>query len=245
MSEGNSISLVYNFLNSWKKDKQYAIETLMHQRNPINGLGKKMDSIIKMFIIKLIDEDAYKNLLPSYINEGCWKDVLILHEMSVNLCNYVNPDIEVRTIAYALIIDKMNYEKGQKISMCAKWAPSERCYFDKKTGITRSIAKFMKINLRDYRLLLTKLRKRLDIIETKLSSKLDNEIEVFKIPMVAKRIYKNALIRCVNSRGEYLESRKMFNSKFLKFIIIDEKISDPYFYNVIYKLINKSVYNLK
>jgi hypothetical protein len=89
----------------------------------------------------------------------------------------------------------------------AKYAPTEKCYHDKKYD---AVNKFCRVlgggnssgmsrpgawPKSKYRKFITKLRKSLDIVETKMSSGRWDEIDVKKVPSLARKRYKNAFKR--------------------------------------------------
>ncbi len=94
-----------------------------------------------------------------------------------------------------------------KVSLAAKWAPTEGGYYDRTTGLGRSIAlklhpykkggdvpeAHMKYANRQYRKLLSTLRGQLDIVERKMASKRWREIQPTNVPGVANKKYRKAL----------------------------------------------------
>jgi hypothetical protein len=138
--------------------------------------------------------DIYKLNIKIYIDKyGCWKDLLYISNINKDN-NY-----ELKLFANQLIEDKKNLEEDKCISLCAKWAPSERDNNLKK--IAFKIANFlykkdkMKIMEKYRKEYLTPLRNKLNIIETMMCSKTWNNINYNIVPANAIKKYKKAFMR--------------------------------------------------
>jgi hypothetical protein len=125
--------------------------------------------------------------------------------------------IVARLFAKQLKLDKANLEKGSKehlakISLAAKWAPSLEGFHDKQTFIASSIAEILfppdnfspdmsrELYLRHAReayraKYLSPLRKRLDIVERKISQEEFDQINYSKIPSLAMNMHKDLFIK--------------------------------------------------
>ena len=80
-------------------------------------------------------------------------------------------------------------------SLLAKWLPSENAssYETKRMG--RIVREYLHMTHKQYRLILSKLRARINIVEKLMSENRWDEIEFDKIPSRAGLIYKNAFAR--------------------------------------------------
>ena len=221
------------FIKAWNENPVYATKSLFYIRD-INGKGEKYIGRLLMLIIKISNPLVYKEIILQYINLGCWKDILYLYSMSKEYYTRskneipIDPDsehIELDIIAKQLLEDN----NSGSPSLCAKWAPSEGCHFDKMNGIVKKLIKRMNIELRsrnslqvinykEYRLLLTRIRSRIKIVETQLSRDRTHEIDFDNIPFKALSIYKHAFSRNTNSKNEIKQNREELKNRYLKYL---------------------------
>ncbi len=119
--------------------------------------------------------------------------------------------LELAIIGEALLYDKELLETADEkyvsISLAAKWAPSEGKHFD---SLAKRLAKLLfpqsKTALKDYRLLLTKLRRHLNVVETLMCENKFDQIDFSKVPSKAHRLFRKAFTKHNRSRYEdYLE----------------------------------------
>lgn len=208
----NIHDLVIKFINAWNEDPECAIKVLLNFRDIREGKGEKNISKIMLFIIKFSHSDIYEKLLPIFIEVGCWKDLLFLYEMSL----YYNID---NTTEISTIVRQLNKDiNSDNISLCAKWAPTEGCHFDKKTGITKKIISHMNLTPKEYRKIITNLRNKLKLVECQLSQQKFTEITFSNIPAKAHILYKNAFLRNSNVEGIVSIERIELNKRYIKYI---------------------------
>ncbi|KAL0488868.1 developmentally-regulated protein with vWFA domain [Acrasis kona] len=113
-------------------------------------------------------------------------------------------------------LEAMNSEsKEKKVSLCAKWAPSENGKHDKKVGATKVICKALGINEATYRkTYLVPLRKYLHIIETPMCTEHFELIDYSKVPGVAMNKFKDIFSKKDAERfNQYKESLKKGETK--------------------------------
>ena len=102
--------------------------------------------------------------------------------------------------------DMESMNAGKPVSLLAKWMPSNNTSSKETKDTAKLITKNLGITDRQYRKMLSALRKYIDVVEVKLSSKRFGEIDYEAVPSVANLKYKNAFIRNDNERRrEYLE----------------------------------------
>lgn len=197
----NKDDLIYYLNNSWNYDKLKTIAIIFNCRDRLNGKKEKEISNFCLLWLKYKDNNIYKKNILNYINiYGCWNDL-----------NYIiknNPKnkYEYKLFAEQLIIDKNLLDNNENISLCAKWAINPN---NKNTiKITRYLFNDdIKNHHEKYRkLYIVPLRKKLNIIETKLCNKEWNNIEYSKIPASALNKYKKCFIRNDNNNySSFLE----------------------------------------
>ena len=147
VNRDTSISnLVSKFEEAWNEEPELAIKVMLNFRDIREGKGEKLIPKVMMFLIKLVHPDVYKGLLRSFVEMGCWKDVLFLVEITHHYCKELESmGIRANTNLYniaetQLFADQLTRDVlAERPSLCAKWAPTEGCHYDKKTGIAKSI----------------------------------------------------------------------------------------------------------
>lgn len=205
------------FRNAWNENQKLAIQNLASLRDPRNGKGEKLISIVLMLMLKIYlkDDIFYQELLEYiFIRNGCWKDLLKLMELSYYYDNLHN-DVEINLFRNTLRDDLTKlYESSTTdtnpvaISLCAKWAPTEGSHFDKHPlRFAHMIAAAQNINMHAYRLNISKMRKHLNVLEMLMSTNRYNEIDFSKVPAVAMLKNKKAFNRNKNAKGKESDER--------------------------------------
>jgi len=164
--------------------------------------GKKEKNVSNRGMLWLINNrkyNTYDKNIETYINKyGCWKDLLYI--MTKMPKNSINNEIEL--IGKQLIKDKKDLDENPdaKISLCAKWAPSENNHYDKKRGCARKIANFitnydkkaLEIYRKEY---LKPLRDKINIVESLMCKKKWEDIIYEQVPGVACNRLKGAFLK--------------------------------------------------
>lgn len=207
-----------------KIDPLKTIAIIYNCRDRKNGKKEKKISNEAIYILKKNDIQLYKNNIYNYIDKfGCWKDILYISEIDPKFSF-----IETRLIAKKLVEDKEKLENNKNdISLCAKWAPTENKYHDKKLNISNEIALYIlyleftnkKITLEEYDNLkkkpqeyyrkqyLTPLRKKINIIENLLCHKEYDKINYENVPSIAHKRLKNTFMKHDKERySKYLNN---------------------------------------
>jgi len=230
-----------------KKDPYKTIAIIFNCRDRKNG---KKEKKISNYAIKWLKNNnwikTYEGNIYNYINKyGCWKDILTK--------KYIDIDgIEIKLIAEELIKDKKKLNNGEKVSICAKWAPSENRKYDKRNFITEKIARIIYEKLENNNELtddisikynnklkefyrkeyITPLRNKINIIEKKMCNNDWDKIEYEKVPGVASKKFKNAFMKHDKERyDEYLKNVMSGNSKINVTGILPHELVNYYLLN--------------
>lgn len=199
-----------NLSASWAENPQLTLRLLAHLRDCREGKGERHAS--KICWQWLVDNhyeqvDANATHLPFY---GRWADLVqfftgTLFQREAMLL-----------MAKQLLLDKAMYDAAMKeqdptearklfgkISLCAKWAPTEKCVYDKQAskakGTTPSwelarilfplsdgIKETLKLYRKEY---LVPLRSALNIVESLLCARKYEDVDFSKVPSVALKMY--------------------------------------------------------
>lgn len=205
-------TLVSKFVDAWNENPEYAIKVLLNFRDVREGKGEKLISKIMLLVIKVVHPDIYEKLVPLFVEVGCWKDMLFLYEMG--LYYGVDSQVEISAMAKQLVED----QKNDHPSLCAKWAPTEGCHFDRKTRVAKKLMHELKLKPKEYRKMLTDLRAKIKLVETQLSQRKSSEINFSAVPSRAHMLYKKAFLRGKNAEGEESAERTELKERYEKYL---------------------------
>lgn len=223
------------FTKAWMEDATLATRILMNMRDVRGGKGEKLIPVVIMVYLKnTIDPSIYESILHRMLDYGYWKDLLKIIEIdcrakieSKKRYNVISSSTEVKLFAEQL---KKDYEllkttetnpnaKKVAISLCGKWAPSEKSHYDHHPMYTAiNIRNHMGLNPKQYRNMLTELRNHIGVLETLMSTHRFDEIDFSKIPSVAMMKMKNAFTRDCNAEGVESEDRKKLHESYSQYL---------------------------
>ncbi|MGL4696193.1 DUF2828 family protein [Enterococcus larvae] len=184
-SEQDVLALFYT---AFKEDKDLAMKTLFYLRDIRGGQGER-----RFFRIVLMDmavkEPAAVRQILSYIPEyGRWDDLLVL------LATPLKEEV-LAIVTKQFQEDRKKNEKGEAISLLAKWLPSVSVRNKERKAQLMILLTAWKMNQDAYRKILSRLRQSLDLLETKLSESDYDAVDYQKLPSVAGMKYRQAFYR--------------------------------------------------
>ena len=195
------------FDQAFAEDKALTLKWLLFLRDVRGGAGERKS--FREFALHLFNK--YPELALKFLDHiniaeyGRWDDYVYLWDnvkdkdvkymISMTLCAIINIDLEAMS-------------RGENISLCAKWLPSISTSSKETRRIANKLAKeVFKVSPRQYRKMLSKLRKYLDVVEVKTSANQWSEIDYCKVPSCANLKYANAFFKHDQERREeYLEN---------------------------------------
>ena len=181
------------FEKAFLEDKQTAIRILFWIRDVRGGQGER--EIFKSCFNKLhdLDFDTYEKVLEYVPEYGRWDDIVNSKE---------SPKVYCDKLVY-IIKSQLNKDLlSDTPSLLAKWLPSENA----SSKVTRenaiNLASSLNMTPKQYRKTLSKLRKKIHLLEQDMSSNNWNEIKYDKIPSQAFRKHISAFNRHDKDRFE-------------------------------------------
>lgn len=181
-------------LTSFLEDEILTLKILFYIRDIREGSGERdfFRNAIS-WIYEKNSEIVKRNI--KYIPEfGRWDDIFIFLNKE--------KDEVISIIKNQLDIDLKNMEEDKDISLLGKWLKSENTSSKKSISIAKEIRRSLGYTPRQYRKILSKLRKHIGIIETKISEKRYVDIDYSKIPSRASKQYVKAFYRNDKERIE-------------------------------------------
>lgn len=183
------------FKRAYAHNQLLALKTLFYIRDVRGGQGER--DIFRACIKEVPEEVVQKNLklIPEY---GRWDDLLVLED-----------ELIIPLIAEQLGTDEALMQKGESISLLAKWLPSENTSSPDTKKRARKLIQSLGMKPSQYRKKLSSLRKHIDILEQRMSRNMWETIVYEKLPSQAHRKHVKAFNRNDSDRYEaYLESVK-------------------------------------
>jgi len=182
----------------WEEDPKKTVAIIFNGRDRLSGKKEKKIANDAMLWLRKNKFNTYANNIKNYIEKyGRWKD---LHYIGYKLKN-IDHKFELNIIAQQLIEDKVNLENNNPVSLCAKWAPSENDKYDKRRQYAKKVASFIygskdMSKMEKYRKeYLVPLRKKINIVETKMCDNDWGTIKYENVPGIASNKLKNAFIK--------------------------------------------------
>lgn len=169
------------FKKAFAEDRQKSIRILFYLRDIRGGQGER--NLFRNALAYLAQaEPALAAEVSEFVPEyGRFDDLLVLF----------GADRVVKMIKSQLESDKAS----DKPSLLAKWLPSENTSSPKTRALARQVREALELSPRQYRQLLSSLRKKIALVETKITEKNYAAIEYDKIPSQAGLKYRKAFSR--------------------------------------------------
>ncbi len=172
------------FKNAYDEDPTYALKCLFYIRDVRGGQGeRRFFRVATKWLASAHTEAMERNLIhiPEY---GRWDD----------LFNFLDTPLETKAldiVKHQLALDV----QCKTPSLLAKWMPSENTSSMETRQKARVVRKYLNMSSKEYRKVLSILRKRINVLERLMSEGRWDEIEFDKIPSKAGLKYKNAFAR--------------------------------------------------
>lgn len=192
----NDENLYGLFMDAYNENPELAIMNLFYLRDVRGGMGRR--DAFRRILQMLAQKDPAKvkkilELIPEY---GRWDDLVGLLDV---------PLLEDAVLFVIGVQLKKDLSSTDNVSLLAKWLPSINASSKKTTAYAKKIAKGLGMSEPLYRKILSKLRKRINIVESKLSKK-EYDFDYSQLPSKAMNKYQKAFHRNDRERYEgYLE----------------------------------------
>ena len=199
LRKANETDIVRRFKRAFGENKVLAMKWLFYARDVRGGLGERR--LFRVVLADLVNSNPEMvipliNLIPEYAR---YDDLWCL------LDNKESAKVVLELIDKQLTEDLNNMKAGKFISLISKWLPSCNASSAQTKKYAKQIYKALGLTEREYRKVLSRLRKYLDVVEVKMSSKNWSEIKYEAVPSRANLIYNNAFLRNDEERRrEYL-----------------------------------------
>ena len=160
------------------------------------GLGERKVGRIFIEALYGLDPNFILQNLNKLVLYGRWDDITELFVKT--------KDEKILEFIYKQLQNDLVSETP---SLLAKWMPSENTSSNKTRAAAKIIRNALAMSPKSYRKILSGIRKKLNLVETKLTNKSYNEIEYSSVPSVAMNMYKGTFIKKDGERFEEFISK--------------------------------------
>src|SRR5690606_5721041 len=178
------------FSKAFAENPLLAMKTLFYLRDITQGQGERRFFRVVLKYLALHHPEALQKNLHLIPKSGRYDDLWVLLETDLK-------DDVIDLVRKQLSLDK-NVDHP---SLLGKWLPSLNASSYKTKKYAKIIQEELRLTPRQYRKLLSSLRKKIDIVETKLTERDYESIDYSKLPSRAGLIYRKAFLR--NDRERY------------------------------------------
>ena len=194
------------FITSYEEDPLYTMKWLMYARHIKIGLGER--DVFRMMLTKIGDlhpEMALQFIIGTELwNYGRWDDVL---RIFFDTTSTILHDGLGELIFNQFRRDVMGCGLGDSISLLAKWMPSNNTSSKQKRSEAVILQSLLHLSAREYRKILSRLRKHLSVVDRQASLNQWNDINYNHVPSKANLKYRNAFLKHDEERRKaYLTS---------------------------------------
>lgn len=191
-------TIINKFMDAYYEDPVMAIRWLFYSRDIRGGLGERR--LFRIILKQLAQDkpDIIKNVFKFVPEYGRYDDLwcLLDTEIKSNIVSAVKEQLGE---------DIVNMRLCKPTSLLGKWMPSENTSSQETKRYATIIRKGLDMTPRNYRKILSDLRKHINVVERKMSAKQWNEINYEAVPSRANLVYNNAFLRNDEERRrEYL-----------------------------------------
>jgi hypothetical protein len=181
-SDGDVIQL---FSKAFAENPLLAMKTLFYLRDIKQGQGERRFFRLAMKHLSVHNKDVLVKNLHLVPQFGRWDDLwVLLNEKTV------------RKEVLKLVRDQLLQDKNaENPSLLAKWMPSENASSRETKLNAKIIREFFGATPKQYRKLLSSLRAKINLVETKLTEKDYDSIDYSKLPSKAGMQYRGAFFR--------------------------------------------------
>ncbi|AKQ08544.1 hypothetical protein PQE66_gp229 [Bacillus phage PBC2] len=169
---------------AYAENPELALKALFYLRDITEGQGERRFFRVAMQHLALHHKESLKKNLALVPAFGRWDDLWVLLETSL------------KADVLAIVKRQLKADKqAEHPSLLAKWMPSENASSYKTKKYAKIMREHFGVKPKQYRKLLSALRAKLNLVETKLTDGRYGEIQYDKLPSRAGMIYRGAFFK--------------------------------------------------
>ena len=214
------------FFRAYYCDKLLMLKMLFYLRDIRGGLGERRTFKVILKALASKDVGALLQNIELISEFGRWDDLLTL----------LDTPLEPKVVS---IIKKQLSEDIESVnpSLLCKWLPSENASSASTRRSARKLTKLLGMSPGTYRKTLSMLRKKIEIVETKISQKGYEKIDYSKVPSKSMMKYRQAFYRndedrfrsfinCLICNEEKINASVLFPYEIVKMAYIEDGLRE-------------------
>lgn len=180
---------IFAFKKAFDQNETLTMKCLFYLRDILEGAGERRFFRVCYHWLATAHPDAARRNLKYIPEFGRFDDVFSL------------VDTPLENDAFALIKHQLAMDmkdvmvENGAISLCAKWTPSENTSSQKTRALATKLRTYMCMTPKQYRKMLSALRKRINVLERLMSANEWDKIDFSAIPSQAGIKYRKAFMR--------------------------------------------------
>lgn len=199
------------FQDAFDEDRNLALKALFYIRDAREGKKQKATFQYVLSYLFLTEPRIFEKIVPYVPEFGYWKDLLPYHG-SKTVVDLVREQLE-------------SDMTSDFPSLLGKWMPSENTSSKHTVQLAVYWRNALHMNSRNYRKMLSVLRKKIDVVERKMSKNRWNEINYERVPSRAMKNLHKAFARHDGDRfNGYIESTLAGKTKMNSSLIYPHEI---------------------
>ena len=188
MRSASEQTIINKFMDAYFENPVLAVKWLFYVRDVREGLGERRFFRTVFPWLSHNHTDVARSVLDFIPEFGRYDDLLC----ALDTC--LQDDV-ISVIKEQLDVDTYGMKNNQSISLLAKWLPSENASSAETKRLATGIRTKLGMTSRNYRKMLSEMRKYIDVVERKMSAKEWAGINYEAVPSRANLIYNNAFLR--------------------------------------------------
>lgn len=231
------------FDEAYSENPKYAILWLFYASDIRRGLGeRRLFRILFKHLCKL-DPLCGEHLIPLVPVYSRWDNLWCLME-DKDMPNSIYLTV-VKLVTIQLTEDMRHTQKHENISLLAKWMPSNNTSSSRSIMLACKFETALGITSKDYRKMLSALRRYLDLVEIHASKNDWGGIDYNKVPSRANLMYRNAFATHDKARyNEYIQQVTEGKAKINDSVNFPHDIVHQYMKDSYYSYPDKSIDNI-
>lgn len=181
--ESQDILRLYN--SAFEEDRLLALKALFYTRNVRGGLGERRTFRIILNWLAQVEPEIVGKNLECISKFGRWDDMyaLVATPLGQKAFDFMKA---------VLLQDIEAMAKGENVTLLAKWLKSVNTSSEMSRRLGKMTARHFDMNERQYRKILSELRRYIGIVERKMSNNRWDEIDYEGVPSYAMKTYRKA-----------------------------------------------------
>ena len=195
-SSRNNLNISDTFQLAYSKDPESAIRILFNSRDIRGGQGERSVFRFLLRYLANFEPKLVAKLVPFVPEYGRWDD----------LWELLGTEVKDSVVNFACAQLQKDLESDTP-SLLAKWMPSCNASSKVTKSQSKHFMKYLGMKEKQYRLMLSDLRSKIDVVEKKICAKNFNQINYNNLPSRAALCHKGTFLKHDNQRyREYMMS---------------------------------------